>query len=104
MGKYESQVEVLRAENEALQRSLQTALDNQGSLGVQINQWQACIDSAGQQLCQVTQEVHDSKSRERHLRHLLGEERRIKVQKCKSSKPLKIKLTNGHLRCQKKYL
>ncbi|XP_030838191.1 uncharacterized protein LOC100888828 [Strongylocentrotus purpuratus] len=78
MGKYESQVEVLRAENEALQRSLQTALDNQGSLGVQINQWQACIDSAGQQLCQVTQEVHDSKSRERHLRHLLGEERRIK--------------------------
>nr|XP_054771108.1 uncharacterized protein LOC129279019 [Lytechinus pictus] len=78
MRKYESQLEVLRAENESLQRSLQAALDSQGSLGVQINQWQACIDSAGQQLCRVTQEVHESKSRERHLRHLLGEERRIK--------------------------
>ncbi|XP_041483456.1 uncharacterized protein LOC121430245 [Lytechinus variegatus] len=78
MRKYESQLEVLRAKNESLQRSLQSALDSQGSLGVQINQWQACIDSAGQQLCRVTQEVHESKSREKHLRHLLGEERRIK--------------------------
>ncbi|XP_072177581.1 uncharacterized protein [Diadema setosum] len=92
MRKYESRLEVLRSENEKLQRALQVAIDNQGALGAQVNQWQACIDSAGQHLCHVTNEVHEAKSRERRLRHLLVEEQRAKNALVQQS----MAITNDH--------